>query len=75
MSSNEKSRLDLSRRHLMSGTAKAAALAGTGGLTGAAGVAALTGGLAGGAGLAPSPARAAEAGAVGPGELDEYYGF
>ncbi len=64
-------KMAVSRRGLMSSTAKAAALAGAGGLGGAAGVAA----FAGGAGLAPTAARAAEAGSVAPGELDTYYGF
>ncbi|MGF1608729.1 MAG: TAT-dependent nitrous-oxide reductase [Kiloniellales bacterium] len=57
--------IPFSRRQLLGGTAKAAALAG---LAGASGV--------GGAALAPArPASAAEAALVGPGELDEYYVF
>ena len=58
----------VSRRDLMGGTAKAATLAGLGGLTG---------GFAGGALLAPGVSQAQEArrGEVAPGDLDEYYIF
>jgi len=57
--------LPFSRRDLLGGTAKAAALAGLAGTSAVAGAA-----------LAPArPARAAEAALVGPGELDEYYVF
>ncbi|MGF1627963.1 MAG: TAT-dependent nitrous-oxide reductase [Kiloniellaceae bacterium] len=58
----------LSRRDLMGGTAKAATLAGLGGLTG---------GFAGGALLTPSVGNAQQAhrGEVAPGQLDEYYIF
>ncbi|MGQ7793761.1 TAT-dependent nitrous-oxide reductase [Faunimonas sp. B44] len=57
----------VSRRGLLSGTGRLAALAG---------VAGATAGLGGGMLAAPSRARAAEgAASVGPGELDEYYVF
>ncbi|MEO3429319.1 TAT-dependent nitrous-oxide reductase [Pelagibius sp. CAU 1746] len=58
----------VSRRDLMGGTAKAATLAGLGGLTG---------GFAGGALMSPKVSQAQEAhgGEVAPGELDEYYIF
>ena len=57
----------VSRRGLLSGTGRLAALAG---------VAGATAGLGGGMLASPSRARAAEgAASVGPGELDEYYVF
>ena len=59
----------LSRREMLSNSAKAVALAGVG----AGGLAAATGGAL----LAPQTARAAEGSnaEVRPGDLDEYYGF
>ena len=59
----------LSRREMLSNSAKAVALAGVG----AGGLAAATGGAL----LAPNAAAAASGNnaAVGPGDLDEYYGF
>jgi len=54
----------VSRRELFGTTAKLATVAGLGGAAG------LTTGL-----LGPTPAKAAEAAVVGPGDLDEYYGF
>ncbi len=59
----------LSRREMLSNSAKAVALAGVG----AGGLAAATGGAL----LAPNAAQAASGNnaAVGPGDLDEYYGF
>ncbi|HMA14424.1 MAG: TAT-dependent nitrous-oxide reductase [Bacteroidota bacterium] len=67
MSKRKQDQNGVTRRDLMGGTAKAATLAGLGGLTG---------GIAGGALLAPGTGRAQEAhGAVAPGELDEYYIF
>ena len=59
----------ISRRSLMTGSAKAAALAGF------AGGAAVTGGAVGGSLLAAKPAEAAEGANIAPGQLDEYYGF
>lgn len=58
----------LTRRDLFSSTAKIATVAGLSGPVAAAG-------FAGGAALAPSPANAADAATVKPGDLDEYYGF
>ena len=57
----------ITRRDLLGGSAKVAALAGAGGLAG----------LAGGSMLAPTTARAASPGKahVAPGDLDDYYGF
>jgi len=57
----------ISRRELLGGSAKVAALAGVGGLSG----------FAGGALLAPNTAQAAASskGSVAPGDLDDYYGF
>jgi nitrous-oxide reductase len=61
----------LSRRDLLSGTAKAATLAGFAGASGGM----TLGGLAG-SGLGAKQARAAtDSAQVAPGELDEYYGF
>ena len=59
----------ITRRELLSGTAKVAALAGAG----AGGISA----LAGGAMLTSTAAKAAEGGSgqVAPGDLDDYYGF
>jgi len=73
MSKEKISKQDFSRRDLLSGSAKAATLAGLGSATVAAGAA----GLVGGSALTPRQAKAAEAGKafVGPGDLDEYYGF
>ncbi|SMF21629.1 nitrous oxide reductase apoprotein [Tistlia consotensis] len=62
--SDKTEQLNLSRRGLLGGTAKAAMLAGLAG-----------GGLAGGTMLAPGTGHAATKSEVGPGELDEYYGF
>ncbi len=74
MSEDSKTNKGVTRRDLLEGTAKAAALAGIGGGAVAGGVAA---GLAGGAVLTPQAAKAAEGSSaeVKPGELDEYYGF
>jgi nitrous-oxide reductase len=57
----------ITRRELLGGSVKVAALAGAGGLAG----------LAGGSLLAPKPAQAAASSKaeVAPGDLDEYYGF
>ncbi|MEN8108423.1 MAG: TAT-dependent nitrous-oxide reductase [Pseudomonadota bacterium] len=57
----------ITRRELLGGSAKIAALAGAGGLAG----------LAGGSLLAPKSAQAAASSKaeVAPGDLDEYYGF
>ncbi len=65
----KKQKQGISRRSLMTGSAKAAALAGL------AGGAAATGGIVGGSLLAGRSAEAAETAHVGPGELDDYYGF
>ena len=54
-----------SRRELLSGTAKAATLAGI----------SAAGGLAAGTAFAPSPAEAANKSNIAPGDLDDYYGF
>ncbi|MDJ0946992.1 MAG: TAT-dependent nitrous-oxide reductase, partial [Kiloniellales bacterium] len=70
MTEQKKEAQGVSRRGLLGGTAKAATLAGLGGAAAAAGV----GGLVGGGAFAPKAAKAAEA-HVGPGDLDEYYGF
>jgi nitrous-oxide reductase len=67
MSDNDHDETRLTRRRMLGGTASAAALAGAGGVTG----------LVGGGALASRAAQAATApkGHVGPGDLDEYYGF
>ena len=69
MSTKDNEGLGVTRRGLLGGTAKVAALAGVGGVAAGAGAAGLSV-------IAPD-ARAAEAGSasVAPGELDEYYGF
>ena len=69
MSEKKTTRDGVSRRDLLGGTAKAAALAGLGGAAG--------GGALVGSALAPRSAKAAEKARneVAPGELDEYYGF
>jgi nitrous-oxide reductase len=60
----------VSRRHLLSGTAKVAALAGVAGATGGAGLTSFTRQA-----LAQAAARRAQTVEVRPGDLDEYYGF
>jgi nitrous-oxide reductase len=73
MSKKKMSKQDFSRRALLSGSAKAATLAGLSGASVAAGAA----GFVGGSALTPRQAKAAESSKafVGPGDLDEYYGF
>jgi nitrous-oxide reductase len=60
----------VSRRNLLSGTAKVAALAGVAGATGGAGLTSFTQQA-----LAQAAARKATTAEVRPGDLDEYYGF
>ncbi len=60
----------VSRRNLLSGTAKVAALAGVAGATGGAGLTSFTQQA-----LAQAAARRAQTAEVRPGDLDEYYGF
>jgi len=60
----------VSRRNLLSGTAKVAALAGVAGASGGAGIASLTRQA-----FAQAVARRAQTAEVRPGDLDEYYGF
>ncbi len=60
----------VSRRNLLSGTAKVAALAGVAGATGGAGLTSFTQQA-----LAQAAAHRAQTAEVRPGDLDEYYGF
>ena len=60
----------VSRRNLLSGTAKVAALAGVAGATGGVGLSSFTQQA-----LAQAAARRAQTSEVRPGDLDEYYGF
>ena len=73
MSKVKTSKKGFSRRDLLSGSAKAATLAGLSGAVAATG----TAGFVGGSALTAKQAKAAEVGEafVGPGDLDEYYGF
>ena len=71
MAKREKNDSGFTRRDLLSGSTKVAALAGLGGAAAATGVATLA--EKGGVGI--KSAKAAEAAAVAPGDLDEYYGF
>ncbi|EKV26374.1 Nitrous-oxide reductase [Caenispirillum salinarum AK4] len=70
MTKRDESRDGVSRRDLLGNTAKGAVLAG---VAGAAGVGGAT--LTGGPIRSAKAAEAGAAGAVAPGELDEYYGF
>ncbi len=67
MSKDENEKVGITRRELLGGSAKLAALAGAGGAAG----------LVGGSMLYPDTAEAAGSGKadVGPGDLDDYYGF
>ena len=73
MSDQQRDKDGLSRRDLLGGSAKAATLAGFGAAATATGVAGFTAGSA----LRPTEVQAADAvkGHVGPGDLDDYYGF
>ena len=71
MSKRQKSKQGFTRRDLLSGSTKVAALAGLGGAATATGVASL---VESGA-LGVKSAKAAEGAGVAPGDLDEYYGF
>ena len=71
MPKREKSENGFSRRDLLSGSTKVAALAGLGGAAAATGVAS----LAENGAFGIKSAKAAEAATVAPGDLDEYYGF